>query len=258
MNQYLWQHKLTGEAERLRLMSAILDPTSIDHLARLPLGEDWTCLEIGAGNGSLSQWLAGRLGPGARVIATDIAPELMDGIAAGNLEVRRLDVVADGLPDSAYDLVMLRALLHHLPQRMAVIAAMARAVKPGGWLFIQEPDFYPTMIVEPDDQAQLWRDFLAFAAKHDIDYFVGRKVAPRLQGLGIGQLFAEGHTIVYPGGSDFAEWWRLGIGEVADLMLKEGATTRERLDHFFALNRDPAYWTMTIAFTATTGRRPPA
>jgi SAM-dependent methyltransferase len=256
VNPYIWQHDLAGEAKRLRLMSNILDPTSIDHLARLPLSEDWVCLEIGAGNGSLSRWLAARIGPKAKVIATDIAPELMDGITGNNVEVRKLDVVQDGLPANAYDLIMLRALLHHLPQRREVVVAMTRALKPGGWIFIQEPDFYPTLIVEPDDQAQFWRDFLTWAAKHNIDYFVGRKIAPHLQELGIEKLASQGHTILYEGGSDFAEWWRLGIGEVAELMLREGATSKERLDHFFQLYNDPKYWTMTIAFTATTGQRP--
>jgi SAM-dependent methyltransferase len=256
MNEYIWRHKLTGEAERLRLMSVILDPTSIYHLEQIPLGDDAICLEIGAGNGSLSQWLAGRLGAKAEVIATDIAPELMDGIEGGNLKVRGLDVVKEPLPERSYDLIILRALLHHLPQRMEVMAKMAGALKPGGWVFVQEPDFYPTMVVEPEDQAQLWRDFLAWAGKHNIDYFVGRKVAPRLQQLGIENLSALAQTALYPGGSDFAEWWRLGLGEVADLMLKEGATTKERLDHFFELCCDPTYWTATIAFTATTGQRP--
>ncbi len=129
MIEYVWQHGLEGEAERLRLMSEILDPSGRDHLSRLPIGENWSCIEIGAGNGSLSQWLATRLGPDGRAIATDIAPNLMAGIAKDNLEVRRLDVVKDGLDENAYDLVMIRALLHHLPERMDVIATMVRALR---------------------------------------------------------------------------------------------------------------------------------
>jgi hypothetical protein len=32
--------------------------------------------------------------------------------------------------------------------------------------------------------------------------------------------------------------------------------SKATLDEFFALYRDPAYWTTTIAFTATTARAP--
>ncbi len=256
MIEYVWQHGLEGEAERLRLMSEILDPSGRDHLSRLPIGENWSCIEIGAGNGSLSQWLATRLGPDGRAIATDIAPDLMAGIAKDNLEVRRLDVVKDGLDENAYDLVMIRALLHHLPERMDVIATMVRALRPGGWIFIQEPDFYPTLIVEPDDQATFWRDFLVWSAGKHIDYRIGGKVAPRLQELGVESIASEGHTIQYRGGSAVARWWRLGISEVAERLLADGATTKARLDHFLALCDDPSYWTQTAAFTAVTGRKP--
>lgn len=255
MTEYVWQHGLEGEDERLRLMSELLDPSCRDHLSRLPIGADWRCIEIGAGNGSLSAWLATRLGAKGRVIATDINPDLISGIETGNLEVRRLDIVKDGLEESAYDLVVMRALLHHLPERMEVIATMAKAVRPGGFVFIQEPDFYPTLIVEPEDQAAFWRDFLAWSQTKQIDYYVGRKVAPRLQALGVADIAAEAHTFQYQGGSPFALWWKLGIGEVAERMLADGATTKERLDHFLTLCDEPSYWTQTIAFTAVTGRK---
>jgi SAM-dependent methyltransferase len=253
MTEYVWQHGLTGEPERLRLMSQILDPACRDHLARLPLASDWRCVEIGAGNGSLSEWLATRLGDGGRMVATDISPELLQELSRANLEVRALDIVKDGLEPEAFDLVVTRALLHHLPERMDVMATMVRALRPGGWIFIMEPDFYPTLIVEPEGQASFWRDFLAWSAKKQIDYFVGRTVAPRLQELGIETIASEGHAIQYRGGSVYARWWQLGISEVAERLLDDGATTKGRLDQFFALNDDPNYWTQTIAFTAVSG-----
>lgn len=60
MAEYVWQNDLGegAEVDRLRLMSTILDPSSRGHLAALPVQADWQCLEIGAGNGSLSQCLA--------------------------------------------------------------------------------------------------------------------------------------------------------------------------------------------------------
>lgn len=256
MSEYVWQHELEGEAERLALMSDILDPSGRTHLSSLPIAPDARCIEIGAGNGSMSRWIASTLVPKGTVAATDLAPGLMSGIETDNLEVRQLDVVKDGLDENAYDLVVMRALLHHLPERMDVIATMVRALRPGGWIFIQEPDFYPTLIAQPDDQAAFWRDFLAWSAGRQIDYAIGRKVAPRLQELGVVQIAAEAHVTQYAGGSPYARWWQLGIGEVAELMLTDNATTKERLDTFMALCDDPTYWTQTIAFTAVTGQKP--
>jgi hypothetical protein len=55
MAEYVWRHDLQGEAHRLRLMSDLLDPSSAFHRLRTGVGAGWRCLEIGAGNGSLSQ-----------------------------------------------------------------------------------------------------------------------------------------------------------------------------------------------------------
>ena len=199
---------------------------------------------------------ATELRPGSRVIATDLAPELMDGIESDNLEVRGLDIVKDRLPEDTYDLVMLRALLHHLPTRMDVVETMAKAVKPGGWVFIQEPDFYPTMVAEPVEAAEFWRAFLRWSETRDIDYFIGRKIAPKMQQLGLQNVTAEGHTRLYNGGSLFARWWQLSLEVAADTMLAEGAVTKEQLDSFMALYDDPQHWTMTISFTVSSGQRP--
>jgi 2-polyprenyl-3-methyl-5-hydroxy-6-metoxy-1,4-benzoquinol methylase len=256
MAEYVWQHNLAGERDRLRLMSGLLDPSSEFHLLRTGVKPGWRCLEIGAGNGSLSQWLAARVGPAGHVTATDIRTDLMEGIARGNLDIRKFDVVSDEPPDAPYDLVAIRALLHHLPERRTVVSRMARWLKPGGWLFVQEPDFYPTWTVEPPSQKLFWQQFLQWAANHHIDYYVGRKIPAWLQADGLLDINSEGHAILYNGGSAFAAWWDYGIREVAETLRSEGGVSQATLDEFFTLARDPAYWTTTIAFTATTARRP--
>jgi len=256
MSEYVWQHGLSGEADRLRLMSDVLDPSSRFHLDRIGVAAGWRCLEIGAGNGSVSQWLAGRVGPHGHVLATDLRPDLMQHIAGGNIDVAAFDVVHDEPPGAPFDLVGIRALLHHLPERRAVVSRMVRWLKPGGWLFVQEPDFYPTWTVEPQSQKELWAAFIRWAESHRIDYYVGRKVPAWLQEEGLSDINSEGHAMLYNGGSDFARWWDYGLREVAERLKSEGGVADAALDEFFTLARDPDYWTTTIAFTATTGRKP--
>jgi 2-polyprenyl-3-methyl-5-hydroxy-6-metoxy-1,4-benzoquinol methylase len=256
MATYVWQHDLTGERERLRLMSDLLDPSSEFHLSRIGIQTGWRCLEIGAGNGSLSQWLAGRVGFNGHVVASDIRTDLMEGInAGGNLQVLKFDVVNDDPPSAPYDLIAIRALLHHLPERRAVVSKMASWLKPYGWLFVQEPDFYPTWTVEPPSQKQFWVLFLQWASTHQIDYYVGRKIPTWVQEEGLLNVNSEGHAILYNGGSAFAQWWDYGIREIADKLQSEGGVSPSTLNEFFALYREPTYWTTTIAFTATTAQR---
>ena len=256
MAEYVWRHGLKGEADRLQLMSDLLDPSCEFRLLQTGLGMGWRCFEIGAGNGSLSQWLAQRVGPAGHVIASDIHTDLMEGIAGGNLEVRKFDVVHDEPPDAPYDLVVIRALLHHLPERRAIVSKVARWLKPGGQLFINEPDFYPTWTVEPPSQKHFWERFIQWAVAHQIDYYVGRQIPLWLQAEGLLNITSEGQAIVYNGGSKFAEWWDYGIREVADKLRIEADISQEAIDEFFTFYRDPAYWTTTIAFIATTARTP--
>jgi SAM-dependent methyltransferase len=236
-------------------MSEVLDSSSEYHLLRTGLGSGWRCLEIGAGNGSLSQWVARQVGPTGHVIASDISTDLMAGIADRYLEVRRFDVVHDEPPDAPYDMIIIRALLHHLPERVAIIKKIALWLRPGAWLFIHEPDLYPTWTVEPPSQKHFWEQFIQWAAMHQIDYYVGRKVPVWLQAEGLINIYSEGHAVLYNGNSMFARWWDLGIREVADRLQSEGGVSQATLDEFFARYRDPMYWTTTIAFTATTAQR---
>jgi hypothetical protein len=148
------------------------------------------------------------------------------------------------------------ARLHHLPERRAVVSRMVRWLKPGGWLFVQEPDFYPTWTVEPPSQKQLWETFIRWAAGHQIDFYVGRKIPAWLQAEGLLKISSEGHAILYNGGSAFAQWWDDSIREVADKLQSEGGVSQATLDEFFALYRDPTYWTTTMAFTATIAQPP--
>jgi SAM-dependent methyltransferase len=256
MSEHVFQHDMSGEPERLRLMSALLDPTSEFHLLRLGIAPGWRCLEIGAGNGSLSQWLARRVGANGHVVASDIRTDLMQGMGGSNLKVRELDVVHDEPPDPPYDLVVVRAVLHHLPERRAVASKMARWVKPGGSLLVQEPDFYPASTVEPPSQKHFWEQFTRWAATRQIDYYVGRKIPAWLQAEGLVNINCQAHATLYNGGSEFSAWWELGIRAVADKLQSEGGVSPATLDELFRLYRNPTYWTTTIAFLATTAQRP--
>jgi ubiquinone/menaquinone biosynthesis C-methylase UbiE len=72
MGEYTLPHELEGEQERLALMSGLLDPVELAHIARLGVGSGWRCLELGCGNGSIAQVLAERVAPAGHVVASDI------------------------------------------------------------------------------------------------------------------------------------------------------------------------------------------
>ena len=83
------------EFRRLELLAKSYDPTSIRRLESLPVRAGWSCLEVGAGAGSMARWLCERVGPDGRVLAVDLETRYLDAFDLPNLEVRRLDIATE-------------------------------------------------------------------------------------------------------------------------------------------------------------------
>ncbi len=238
-------------------MSRMLDPQLFFRLDQLGVAKGWNCLEVGAGNGSVSHWLAGKVGAEGHVVVSDIDTRFLDRPTLPNLEVRRIDVTRDPLGDG-YDLVCCRALLHHVPQRIDVLGRLAGAVRPGGFLAIEEPDFHPVLASDSPLMRAFWQGFLAWSADQGIDYFVGRRVAPILAGLGLTGLAVHGETILFNGGSLPARYLKLTMQELEKPLLASGLVGPTAWSEAMALFDNPQFWTWQNSYVTTTGQKPQA
>ena len=68
---YLFDEATRVERERLAAIEAGLDPFSMECLQKIGVATGWRCAEIGAGGGSIAEWLCRQVGPSGRVVATD-------------------------------------------------------------------------------------------------------------------------------------------------------------------------------------------
>ncbi|GGB74150.1 S-adenosylmethionine-dependent methyltransferase [Knoellia flava TL1] len=123
----------------------------------LPLRGDERVLEIGGGTGRLSLALADRVGS---VLVTDASEGMVD-VARTNIEragvgnrldARRLDLVADPLPEERFDGAWAQLALHHVEDLDTLLGRVHELLVPGGWLAVVDLD---------DDRAG------AFHAHHD-------------------------------------------------------------------------------------------
>lgn len=253
--RYVFDHHTTGEDERLHAMAALLDPFSQYGLRRCGVGPGWTCLEIGAGNGSLSQWLADVVAPDGMVVATDLELALMEGRGGDHLRVERYDVVNDEMPIESPDLVFMRAVIHHLRERRAVLERVAQSVKPGGWVYIEEPDFTFGELVEPESQRAFWTEFMEWAGTAGIDYRTGHHLAQWMDKAGLVDIACDIRTPIYHGGSTFAQYLDTSVGMLGDKLTAHGIDSA-LLEEFHRLHHDPSHWTRPLSFVACAGRRP--
>jgi SAM-dependent methyltransferase len=204
--EYVLDHHLKGEGARLALMSRLLDPMHRRQIESLGVAADARALEVGCGNGSISGWLAERVVPRGHVVAVDLDLSLID-VAAPNLELRQGDIVAGPVDGGGFDLVTARAV-HHVSDAEAAIRNLAASVAPGGSILLIEPDFLPVSVAEPPEVRAFWDGWLAWSREQGIDYYVGRKLAPRLVAAGLEQVAGTAETAVYNG--------RLCVGGLLD------------------------------------------
>jgi ubiquinone/menaquinone biosynthesis C-methylase UbiE len=109
---------------RFDALSGLFDRGTIRHLEDRGVSESWRCPEVGRGGGSITSWLANRVGPTGHVLVTDIDPRFLEPLAAQNVEVRKHNIVTDPLPDATFDLIHARLVLVHLPERENVLTGL--------------------------------------------------------------------------------------------------------------------------------------
>jgi SAM-dependent methyltransferase len=253
--EYVLDHHLEGEGERLALMSQLLDPLHRRHIDRLGIGPGARTLEVGCGNGSISKWLAERVGPDGEAVALDIDVSLVD-VAALNLDVRRGDILAGAVPPKDFDLVTARAVLHHLADAQKAVVNLVESARAGGAILLIEPDFLPVAIAEPPEVRAFWEDWLAWSRDQGIDCHIGRRLAPILAGLGLERVEATAETALFNGGSPWAVYWEQTIIELRPRLISSGRLDSSAIDTFLSSLADPTWWTQTIAFTAVSARVP--
>jgi SAM-dependent methyltransferase len=147
--RYVFDTAADAERRRLEAQTELWDPFTFQVLAATGVTTGWRCLEIGAGTGSVAAWLVDRVGPDGLVVATDVETRWLEPLASPNLVVRHHNVVANQLDERGYHLIHARLVLEHLAERQVVVAKLAAALRPGGWLVVDDYDLRTVPASEP-------------------------------------------------------------------------------------------------------------
>nr|WP_152897370.1 class I SAM-dependent methyltransferase [Pseudomonas piscis] len=108
---------------------------------RLPVAR---MLSVGCGTGDLERDLY-NLKAFQHCDALDIAPAALDtaraqatALGAGSIDYQLLDIERTALPSAHYDAVWFNGSMHHIRELESVCANVRQALKPDGWLFLNE------------------------------------------------------------------------------------------------------------------------
>jgi SAM-dependent methyltransferase len=257
MATYALDNSWEQAKRRLALLEQCHDPTTQRRINTLGIQPGWRCLEVGAGGGSVAGWLCERVGPTGSVVATDVNTQFLAAIKHVNFEVMTHDITSESLPEGTFDFVHTRALLHHLPDPERVIHRMIDALRPGGWLLLEEPDFFPVLT----STSTIYSEFMTalngtIVRVSGRDCFWARALPELVAKSGLYHVGGEGDFAVLQGGSPVAEFFRLTAEQMRDRVLASGALSEERLDQAIALLKDPDFWAFTDGMVAVWGQRP--
>ena len=171
-------------------MESLWDPGSEALLVELGVGAGWRCLEVGAGGGSMARWMAGR---GAHVTAVDIDTRFIEQLASDRIEVRRVDVRTDALPQSAFDLVHARLVLEHLADRRQILDRLAATLRPGGWIMIEDYD-WSCFGFEGEEPGRGRRGGHGLYGSAGFDRDYGRRIVADMEDAGFTDVRGEGRA----------------------------------------------------------------
>ncbi|MEU8796396.1 methyltransferase domain-containing protein [Spirillospora sp. NPDC048819] len=245
--------------EQHRLLGLAFDPLTKGRLAQTGIGPGWRCLEVGAGDGGVAAWLARRVAPTGGVLATDIRPVRRPAVAG--LEFLRHDIVRDPLPEAEFDLVHARLVLRLLPDRLAVLDRLVRALKPGGVLQVDEFDATDAPALRVPDPAahRLYRTFMDTKARimngEDVDTAWGRKAAAAMRRSGLTGISSLRRSELWSADSPGLQLLSHHTRHLREIFVRAGMTDRQ-LAEVRELLAHPGFRARSYAIYSVQGRRP--
>jgi trans-aconitate methyltransferase len=251
---YAFPHSATAERRRLELLEERLDPLTQRRIKALGLAPGARCLEIGGGHGSIARWLCEHVGPDGHVAATDMDIGFLSELSLSNLDVLRHDVTIEEFPRNSFDLVHARAVLMHIPDRMAVLDRMVSWLAPRGWLLVEDCDF------------GMWQaDFDSIWAAHPGAWHEafpngsqsqGRALLRQIHRLGLQDIGADAELDIVKPHTALSEFYRLSFAAMADRLVSSGVITAAEEARLEARIDEPDFLGCGFVFIGAWGHRP--
>ena len=247
-----------AELERLRLIEKTHDPITFNLLNQLDIS-GYRCLEVGAGAGSVASWLANQVGSNGTVTAVDINPRFIAN--QDRVDVIKGDIAELKLEPNSYDLVHSRFVFIHIPHYQQALLNVINALKPGGMLMIEEPDFSISRLatgIEEEDIETVERVFEAINQmfRHQgKNPFFGLSVPSLFQKAALKQVSVHTFMPLAKGGENIVKIMKLSVQHLTETLVNTGAATCKDIERFLELSDNPEAWFLHYGQISVIGKK---
>jgi SAM-dependent methyltransferase len=178
-----------------------------------------------------------------------------------NVEVRRCDITEDTIEPSLYDLVHARNVLMHLRDPKAVLQRLYGAVRPGGWLMVEDVDNGTVEAADPahpfaaafDLCAQARNKFLLAGGVMNLRY--GRTLPLHMKELKLTDVGNEAVTLVGRGRSSTSQLMIQSFRPMDEAMVANGVVEQSAVSDAQRALEDPSFLYRGGLIVATWGRK---
>jgi SAM-dependent methyltransferase len=234
----------TGEsdAQRLDLIHAVYGPLSMSGLEAADISNARCVADIGCGTGTISRWMAQRMGSAGQVDAIDISKEQIEVAKArphdariGKIKFGEGSAYEPPLPANSYDIVFCRLVLCHLKEPERAIEQMVNLLKPGGRLVLVDMDLRTAFTMPPSVDYDAWLH--EGSSKHDgnigVDYQIGLRLHELLLAADMQTTYLAADQPIFNRGPEKYLWektWRNAL----PFVVSAGTMTEQRGEQLLA------------------------
>ncbi|WP_374999622.1 class I SAM-dependent methyltransferase [Aeromicrobium sp. CTD01-1L150] len=259
MSEYVLDSATDLGRQQLGHLERLLDEQTTSFIGAVAARPGHHCLDVGSGGGAVARWMAGRVAPTGSVVAVDVEDTHLD--VPEDVTVYRHDI-NDGLPVAGpFDVVHTRLLLMHLARRREILAELAGALAPGGWLVVGDYVFSGDVRVLSAPSAadeELFRRIILTTIDQvgrpgGIDYGWGDEIDAELGTVGLSDVDTIEYAHTADGGRDGMLLYGNYIAQVEEPLRSLGVSDAE-LRRFQELVRDPRMRAWFFRFVCSRGR----
>lgn len=246
MSEYVFKnHEKENEKQRLEYLTRACDPLTIQKLTSLNIENNWHCLEVGAGLGTIAQWLSKTVYRG-QVHANDVNTEHISSLNISNMKLLKGDITRIPLEENQFDLIHARYVLIHIKDSHELIQKLYQSLKPGGYIILEEPDFsYESNIISSGNEVmdKVNRAITIMYQNMGLNIDIAQNLAPLVSNSNFKNIESFADIHYQNGTSDMAVMMKSSCEFLKEKYLETGLVGENDIHHYLQVCDNPDIWT---------------